>query len=184
MSNFYVSRDVINTLRGLACIFLVFFHAVGSNQYLGLKISEGALRDLNDVLAYVRMPLFTFLSGVVYGLRPFSGDWVRFLRGKLRRLVLPLLFVGTAFAVLQVVFRKGGLGELAWIHIYPVAHFWFIQSLFWIFLCVAVVDGIKVGSKRTFFALIIGLALFLFLFSPRPEIFSISGVIYLLPFFC
>jgi len=53
----------LETLRGLACILLVLYHVVGSDPAQGLMLADGWLRWLNDGLAYLRMPLFTFLSG-------------------------------------------------------------------------------------------------------------------------
>lgn len=93
----------IETLRGLACLLLVLYHVIGADASLGLRVEDGPVRWLNDGLAYLRMPLFTFLSGLVYGLRPFAGNSRAFLVGKVRRLLIPMLFVGTLFAVLQAL---------------------------------------------------------------------------------
>ena len=90
----------IDTLRGLACLLLVAYHVIGATPSIGLKLSDGLLRELNDDLAYIRMPLFTFLSGFVYALRPYAGNWSAYLKGKATRLLVPMLFVGTLFALL------------------------------------------------------------------------------------
>jgi uncharacterized membrane protein YcfT len=81
----------IQTLRGLACLLLVLYHVVGDDPGAGLQVQDGMLRWFNDGLAYLRMPLFTFLSGLVCGMRPFHGDSRAFLLGKARRLLVPLL---------------------------------------------------------------------------------------------
>jgi len=62
----------IETLRGLACVLLVRYHVIGADPWQGLCIADGPVRWLNDGIAYLRMPLFTILSGLVYGLRPFA----------------------------------------------------------------------------------------------------------------
>ena len=72
----------VDTLRGLACILLVAYHVIGATPESGLKLHEGMLRDVNALLAYIRMPLFTFLSGLVYAWRPYTADWKQFIGGK------------------------------------------------------------------------------------------------------
>jgi glucan biosynthesis protein C len=94
----------IETLRGLACILLVAFHVIGEDNASGLHVADdSALRWYADSFAYLRMPLFTFISGYVYALRPLTAfdKWPQFLRGKTRRLLLPMFVVGTFLAVLK-----------------------------------------------------------------------------------
>ncbi|MFZ4625773.1 MAG: acyltransferase family protein, partial [Rhodoferax sp.] len=128
----------IETLRGLACLLLVAYHMVGADPGNGLRLEDGPLRWLNDGLAYLRMPLFTFLSGLVYGMRPFAGNSRAFLLGKTRRLLVPMLVVGTVFAVLQANIAGTHAVAMPWylLHIQPVGHFWFVESLFWVFLVI------------------------------------------------
>lgn len=91
----------VDTLRGLACIMLVACHVIGLTPETGLRLHEGTLKDANALLACIRMPLITFLSGLVYAWRPFSGDWKPFINGKIRRLIIPMLVIGTTFALFQ-----------------------------------------------------------------------------------
>ncbi|WP_028117092.1 acyltransferase family protein [Ferrimonas senticii] len=175
----------LNTLRGLACLLLVSFHIIGSTPALGLKIDAGLLREVNDLLAYLRMPLFTFLSGVVYCYRPVTNLPLRFIRGKARRLLLPLLTVGTGFALLQMLIPATNSGDYLWwqIHIYPVAHFWFIQSLFWVFLLIVLIERWGWLNRLSTFIGCWLAAAALFLSPLEMPVLSISGAIYLLPFF-
>ena len=53
----------VETLRGLACVLLVLYHVIGIDSSTGMRVEDGPVRWLNDGLAYLRMPLFTFLSG-------------------------------------------------------------------------------------------------------------------------
>lgn len=56
----------IETLRGLACLLLVLYHVIGPLGG-GLKIDLGSpFRVIADSMVYVRMPLFTFISGYIY----------------------------------------------------------------------------------------------------------------------
>ena len=175
----------IDTLRGLACLLLVGYHVVGADPDHGLRLADGALRWLNDALAYLRMPLFTFLSGLVYGYRPFGGNSQAFLLGKARRLLVPMLFVGTLFALLQVLTPGTNSAVGAWylLHIQPVAHFWFVESLFWVFLVVWALErwGSIKGSRG--FSLILALSSVLYLTVRGGSWLGIEGAIYLMPYF-
>ena len=138
-------RLKIDTLRGLACVLLIAYHVIGFNAETGLKLSEGALRDINDTLVFIRMPLFTFLSGLVYAFRPFSFGGQSFIYKKVRRLLFPMLSVGTIFALLQAFTPGANSNEIDWLtlHIKPVAHFWFIESLFIVFTFVLICEKLK-----------------------------------------
>lgn len=175
----------IETLRGFACVLLVLYHVIGADPSNGLRISEGPLRLLNDVLAYLRMPLFTFLSGMVYGLRPFSGNSRRFLLGKCRRLLIPMLVVGTFFALVQAVTpgANAAVGNWRFLHLQPVAHFWFIESLFWVFLLVWLAERQKWLDSAVGLGSALLLACLLYLTVRGTHWFSIDGAIYLLPYF-
>ena len=180
----------LDTLRGLACLLLVLFHVIGSDPSTGLRIADGPLRVLNDGLVYLRLPLFTFLSGMVYGLRPFAGDSRAFLVGKARRLLVPMLFVGTLFALAQSLLPAtnfGGAGgrDRDWLllHIEPVAHFWFVESLWWIFVLTWGLERARVLATPGRLAAVWLLAAAVDLMIPGPRWFAVDGAIFLLPYF-
>jgi fucose 4-O-acetylase-like acetyltransferase len=165
----------------------VLYHVVGPDPESGLRIADGPLRLLNDGLAYLRMPLFTVLSGVVYGLRPFKpgGDSRAFLLGKARRLLLPMLVVGTVFAVAQTAVPGTNRDFTDWhlMHIYPVAHFWFLEALFLIFLLVWLLDrGGHLERPRTYL-LAFAAAAVVHLTVPGTRLLGVEGALYLLPYF-
>jgi fucose 4-O-acetylase-like acetyltransferase len=176
----------IDTLRGLACVLLVIFHVVGQDAHSGLRLpDDDLLRQVNDVLAYVRMPLFSLLSGYVYAWRPYTGGAGGFIRGKARRLLVPVLTVGTAFAVLQSVVPGTNGHVQAWhlLHIVPVSQYWFLQSLFCIFVVVLVLE--QAGLLRTpiRFAGVFLAVVVLHHANPLPDHLGLAGMTYLLPYF-
>ena len=175
----------IETLRGLACLLLVIYHVVGADASLGLQVADGPLRWLTDGMAYLRMPLFTFLSGLVYGLRPFGGNSRAFLSGKARRLLVPMLVVGTVFAVLQIVTPGTNSSAGPWYlwHVQPIAHFWFVESLFWVFVLVWALERAALLKNGQGFAVVFALAGALYLSVRGWHWFGIEGAIYLLPYF-
>ena len=63
----------VETLRGFAIVPVVMGHVIGSASDGGMKVSEDSfLRYLYFTFEYLRMPLFTVISGWVYALRPSS----------------------------------------------------------------------------------------------------------------
>ncbi|BBZ34904.1 acyltransferase family protein [Mycolicibacterium confluentis] len=182
----------IETLRGLACILLVAFHVIGENRHGGLHVpDDSTFRWYADSFAYLRMPLFTFISGYVYALRPLTvlGNWPRFLRGKARRLLLPMFVIGTLLAVLQTY--APGVNEpfrtpwYLW-HIVPVSPFWFIWAIFWVFFLVTLIDTVADPRRRTM--LLVGAALTMALANvlvpaTQWDIMGLRSALYLGPFF-
>lgn len=179
----------IETVRGLACMLLVFYHVVGDAPTSGLKIAEGEwLRQVNDFLSYVRMPLFTFLSGFVYAWRPCTTDVASFIRGKARRLLIPLMVVGTLFAIIQAATpgsnRPLSGADWLYLHIIPVAHYWYLEALFLIFVAVPALE--IYGLLRTPLRLLccFGVATIGCLLSVKVSPwFGVAGALYLFPFF-
>ena len=174
----------IDTLRGIACILLVAFHVVGAPDS-GLRIQGGFYREINDVFVFIRMPLFTFLSGIVYASRPFHKDIRLFVTGKIRRLLIPMLVVGTIFAIAQSKIGGTHYSVQDWklIHVIPVAHYWFIESIFLIFMLMIPLELINVFNKKSTFIGLFFCSSIIYLSSFEFNYFSVSGAIYLFPFF-
>jgi hypothetical protein len=180
----------IYTVRGIACVLLVIYHAIGDTAASGLRIEDDAYwRYLANILAYIRMPLFAFIAGFVYAWKPFTGDVTRFLGSKARRLLLPMVVVGTLFAIVQSTIpgTNATLQSLApnWklLHIVPVAHYWFLESLFIIFLAVVIIEPLGLLAEPLLFSATMGAAIVTYLFNVLPWHFGISGAAHLFPFF-
>jgi peptidoglycan/LPS O-acetylase OafA/YrhL len=179
-------KDVaIETLRGLACLMVVTYHVIGAGAGDGLLVTHGPVRLINDAMAYVRMPLFTFVSGMVYALRPFRGDGVGFLIGKARRLLIPLVVVGTSFAVLQAWVPGTHAHVLDWgtLHLRPYAHYWFLEAIFWVFLWICLLEMLHLLTTIARFGLVFSGAVLLYLYVPGTRWLAIDGAIYLFPYF-
>ncbi|NJO36948.1 MAG: acyltransferase [Rhizobiales bacterium] len=177
----------LDSLRGLACVLLVAYHVIGAQPDQGLRVADGSyLRYMNESLLYIRMPLFTFLSGYVYALRPLQGDGVDFALKKLRRLLIPMMVVATLYIIMQMLV-PGTNRSYSFMLLYtghPVAHFWFLESLLLIFLVLIALEQSGVLLTRAAFLLIFAGASLISLLNVQPTLrFSINGAIYLAPYF-
>jgi glucans biosynthesis protein C len=180
----------IETLRGFAIVFMIAGHIIGG-KLTGMKLEEDSgWRYFYFTFEYLRMPLFTVISGFVYSLRPAgNSNLFRFYRGKARRLLLPMVCVGTLHFMMQHFIPgtncKLPLSEIWKIYIFPYEHFWFLQSVFLIFLVVGFIDYFKLmGSIRNWLIFFLLAAFFRNLDLPYPnDYFSIDRFVNLMPFF-
>lgn len=182
----------IETLRGLACVLLVLHHTVGSDVGAGLNVQDGTvLRWVTDSVLFLRMPLFTFLSGFVYAIRPAYSDWGGFMAKKGRRLLVPMFFLGTIYVWVKLhvpdVNNSFSLPFWQWHIVVPIEHFWFLEALILLFALIAVIDRFRLAETRTTaLAWVVGAIAFSAVVGPlirEITFFSIPGAVYLLPFF-
>ena len=183
----------IESLRGLAIILMVAGHVIGSDPERGMQVPEtSAWRFFYVALEDIRMPLFTVLSGYVYAYRPLASlaKYPKMVKGKARRLLIPLLTVGTAVFLIQVFLpgtnTQPALSELWRIYFWGFEHLWFVQAIFLIFLLAGVLDALRILESRRNWWITFGLASVAFIVVVVPgdwNIFSVNGAIRLLPFF-
>ena len=182
----------VQTLRGVACVLVVALHVIGWSPTTGMQVGEGTFyRNLADLFAPLRMPLFTFLSGFVYAYFPvMTGRVAPFATKKLRRLGLPLLTLTTIYYLATFVAGdvngKVPLGDAWRIYVFPYVHLWFLQAIVLIFAVLVVLE--RVGALATFrrFAVTLlcaAVAGFTIGGLAYESLFSHENAIYLLPFF-
>lgn len=137
---------------------------------------------------HVRMPLFTVISGFVYAMRPLgSGDPLRFMRGKARRLLIPLLTAVTITLVLGNLTHSSALAvpwaEAYKAYLFRYTHFWFLQAIFLVFALVTWLEHRSwLQTLRGWAIALIITALAKFVV-PASQFFSIDGALYLCPLF-
>ncbi|TWI56587.1 fucose 4-O-acetylase-like acetyltransferase [Pseudomonas duriflava] len=192
MRNTKPEKDLrIETIRGLALFLMVAGHVIGSSGDQGMKVSDDSfLRYLYDSLVYIRMPLFTAISGYVYALRPVteSSILMRFYQGKFKRILIPMIVVSTLFFVMQSLVpntnTKPQWSDIFSIYFFSYAHFWFLQSIFCIFLVVAVIEKIGLLSSIRNYLVIMAIGIVASLnYESFPEFFCFYKAVQLFPFF-
>jgi peptidoglycan/LPS O-acetylase OafA/YrhL len=172
-----MTRNESFSLRGLACVLLVANHVVGGTPEEGLRLAAGLLREAVDAGAAIRMPLFACIAGLTHF--HFKKSRSALLSDKVQRLLVPMLLTGTLFAVTQAVFAGQGLASINWLtlHWLPVAHYWFLESLFIIIVVWSFAQTLV--AKAVFTALVC----VAYGFGVGTPWLGLAGAVYLAPFF-
>ena len=183
--------DRIQVIRGLAVTLLVTFHATVTD--LDTAVNSAGLQAMvfiTHVFDYIRMPLFGFLAGFVYALKPISRATYReFASRKVTRLMVPCVIATTLMFAMQTVGHTGDVARLplqqAWrIYLYPTYQFWFIQALLVDFAVIALLEALGALSTvgRLVVVLVATIVALLWLPAPPTALFSMPQAEYLLPF--
>jgi acyltransferase len=182
----------IQALRGIAVILMVAGHVIGTRNH-GIRVGDDSLWHFSYVaLADIRMPLFTLISGYVYAMVPVTRwrDYPRIIRGKSRRLLLPLITVGTFLYVVKRMvpgLNTDVHNTALWrVYVFRFEDLWFLQSIFVIFLVVGILDssGLLSSRARWFTATALATTTFFIVRVPtNGDVLTISRALYLLPFF-
>jgi peptidoglycan/LPS O-acetylase OafA/YrhL len=179
----------VQALRGIACLLLVAFHAIGASSASGLHAPDDSpWRTFTNLVVHLRMPLFTFLSGFVYALRPLGpGHGWEFSGKKLRRLGVPLIVATTVLYGLHTgMHHPVPPLSLAWtIYVFPYWHLWFVQALMVVFAVLVTLESVGALSTFTRYTVVLALAVALYFAAPfqNRNVFSVYSATYLLPFF-
>jgi peptidoglycan/LPS O-acetylase OafA/YrhL len=139
-----------------------------------------------DSLLWLRMPLFTVLSGLVYAQRRVARrDLGPFLGRKARRLLLPLIVATLVFLAARSLMGLEPGGFDPWRALFhPYLHLWFLQALVILFPIVALVDAFWHPGVR---ALALGACILAaashWLSSRTPDTVLLGSALYLAPYF-
>ena len=178
-------------------MLLVVFHAIGNEPTAGMHVArDSGLHFFAQFFTYIRMPLFSFLSGFVYAYHPvLDSTRAQFVLSKWRRLIVPMLTAATVTLIVELLRSQSALGhtsglgsvvaKLPSVYLYPYHHFWFLQALFLAFLALIVLEGAgAVATLPRFFAVLsVAVAGFLLVPDLSHVLFSLPQAVYIFPFF-
>jgi glucans biosynthesis protein C len=182
----------VQAVRGLIIVLLVAFHAIGiTADTVVNRASAAGLITFSNCLAYVRMPVFGFVAGFVYAMRPATPATRRsFILRKVSRLFVPGVIATTLMLLLNLIGNthvavSTQLHEAWRSYVYPSFQFWFIQALLVDFAVVLILEAVGALSSIGRFALtlVVAIAADAWLPAPGTSFFSVPEAEYLLPFF-
>lgn len=185
----------VETLRGIAIILVVAGHVIGSTIEGGLQVANDSIwRYFYYSFEYLRLPLFTAISGYVYSLKPVNINYLKtFTLKKIRRLLFPLIFVGGLYYVVRNIIPGTNftdpINEIWKIFILPYTLYWYLPSLFIIFVTVAMLDSFKLMNNKNkwFIIMICSIGLVYVeqtsIVQLSTNYFSFKGAMFLMPYF-
>lgn len=175
----------LDEARGLACFLLVAYHVIGATPASGLRLEgDSPWHYVTESFAFIRMPIFSFLSGYLYAGNRVSAAGLRhFLPKKAKRILLPLLCGTLVYWAFRQMFLNGEDVSLLQAYLTPYLHFWFLQSIFLIFTAVAVIDSRYHFGPAVMGAAIVGFAILNAAYQVPEWVFGAGGALYLAPYF-
>jgi hypothetical protein len=179
----------IETLRGLAIVFIVIGHVIGDVPNSGMAVEASSMFRLwHGTTRYLRSPLFFVISGYLYAHRPVeAGRFAEFARGKARLLVLPFLSIATLQFLLKIitpgVHGPTRLEDIWRIYVFGFDQFWFSQAAICTFATVLLLEKILPIPQPYRWSVYMLLAILFEIAVPKPAIFSFYLFSAMLPLF-
>lgn len=173
--------------RALCCVLIVLYHVVGDGPSGGLRLSsENGLVVLNDLLFYLRIPLFAFVAGMSFDLLGMAKlPPTKFIGITMKSLAIPTLITIIVFLAISNLTNTSFALPLwdTWKAVLlPYGHFWFIQSL--IVLLVVFYLMLQISQKQHLLFLSVAMVLPIFLIDwVRIDFLSIGNALVFCPFF-
>lgn len=158
-----MERNVlVDKLKGYACFLVLFGHVIMGIRLAGMNIPS-FFEGVEKFVWSFHVALFMFLSGVVY---KETDEWknkktkVGFIIHKLLNLGIPYV-VFSAIYILINSFVGGTnthstASDILYIWKTPIAQYWFLYALFFLFCIWAGLSGILKNWQTTLLAVLIG----------------------------
>lgn len=142
-------RDkLVDALKGYACFLVVFGHVIMGIRKCGVDIPYGA-ENVEEFIWTFHVALFMFLSGYVYHV---TGEWknkesrIRFLKHKFCNLAIPYFVFSCVYICINSfiggsnVNSEMSICDILWLWKKPVAQYWFLYDLFFIFVAFVILS--------------------------------------------
>lgn len=142
-----MERDKLtDMLKGYACLLVIFGHIIIGIRTSGITV-PGILPLTEKFIWSFHIDLFMFLSGYVYSITggtSSAGSRMGFILSKLLNLGIPYLFFSAAYIAVNSltpgVNNENSLSDILKIWYSPVAQYWFVFALFWLFVIYALLS--------------------------------------------
>jgi fucose 4-O-acetylase-like acetyltransferase len=141
----------IDSARGIGILLVVFGHAWRGARGAGLLPDGAIFRSVDFTVYAFHMPLFFFLSGLLFLETLQKYPLAPLLRGRLTRLLWPMalwswIFFGMKLAAGQAVNNPVTLSDFPLIPVPPYEHLWFLWALFLCQCLLVVVFSVARGA--------------------------------------
>lgn len=138
----------VDFLKGYACLLVIFGHVILGIETSGIAV-PAAIPVTEKFLWSFHIDLFMFLSGFVYSL---TGGWISkktrfsFIKNKFFSLAVPYFVFAALYIIVNSltpgVNNQNSLKDILTLWYKPIAQYWFIFALFWLFVIYTVFSKI------------------------------------------
>lgn len=138
---------LVDRLKGYACFLVLFGHVILGVRTAGIDIPR-FFEGLENFIWSFHVGLFLFLSGVVYRM---TGEWrskktrLGFLLHKLGNLGIPYVVFSAVYILINSVVgqvnTRSSLRDILFLWKAPVAQYWFLYALFFLFCIWGLLSG-------------------------------------------
>jgi fucose 4-O-acetylase-like acetyltransferase len=166
-------QDWIDYAKGMGIIMVVYGHVLRGIHAADIQLSESFFA-VSDTLIYgTHMPLFFFLSGLLFSKCLLKRGTSSFVRDKFKALLYPYVVWTLLQSATELIFSGYTNNQLHFSNLLtslyiPRAQFWFLHALFMMYLCSAI---IFVFSERYGAAISFMLSGFLYAF---PQVVNLA----------
>ena len=158
-----MERNVlVDRLKGYACFLVLFGHVIMGIRIAGIDIPL-FFWGMEKFIWSFHVALFLFLSGVVYKM---TGEWKGkktkwgFIGHKLYNLGVPYIAFSVVYVLINNIVGAVNTGfaisDILYIWKTPVAQYWFLYALFFLFCIWTALSGILKNWQITLLAVLIG----------------------------
>ena len=158
-----MERNVlVDKLKGYACFLVLFGHVIMGIRLAGINIPS-FFEGVEKFLWSFHVSLFMFLSGVVY---QETGEWkgkktkLRFVLSKLCSLGIPYVVFSTVYILINSFVGEANTSasilDVLYIWKTPIAQYWFLYALFFLFCIWVCFSGILKNWIITIIVVLLG----------------------------
>lgn len=176
-------REVwIDYTKVLACILVVIGHLLQGLNKANIEWNDTLYEYINMFIYLFHMPLFMCLSGYLY--KKTSNienikDYKKFVLKKLVNLGVPYISFYLLYVMINMLFSSSvntqmGINEVFSIFTKPIAPFWFLYALFFIFLLIPILE--KIWLKNINMVLLTTIVLYIFNIFIKTNVYVIDIV--------
>ena len=158
-----MERNVlVDRLKGYACFLVLLGHVIMGIRLAGIDIPK-FFWGMEKFIWSFHVALFLFLSGVVYKI---TGEWKskktkwRFVLHKLYTLGVPYMAFSAVYILINSIVAESNTGfavsDILYIWKTPVAQYWFLYALFFLFCIWTPFSGMIKNWQITLIVVLIG----------------------------
>ena len=139
---------LVDKLKGYACFLVLFGHVIMGIRVAGIDIPDFFWGTEKFIWSF-HVNLFMFLSGVVYKM---TGEWkskktkAGFIKNKFLSLVIPYIVFSVIYILIHSCVGQANTGstptDILYIWKTPIAQYWFLYALFFLFCIWTILSGI------------------------------------------